>query len=257
MNERLAALGEHERAIRRTFDGRMNYSGGVLFPTLYIVAFTNRSGSNLVSEHIRSTGLFSGLYEHLNFDTVELVSKDIGSTSFPDHIMKIVDIERLPGTAYGFKASWDQLAMLLRSGIDKMFNGVRVVHATRRGLVEQAVSFSIADQTKRWFSTQSDTPNASSEFRYEDIEARVAGIAEANQMIAYLCSLFELPRLPIVYEEFSCNPVPDIRRFGNFAGIDLSIWAPDRTELQKQADHTNEEFVRLFRERSRPRVLAS
>ncbi|WP_378951186.1 Stf0 family sulfotransferase [Mesorhizobium sp. ANAO-SY3R2] len=257
INELFFTPGIHESSALAVFDGAVKYSGDPIYPfPLYLIGFTNRSGSNLIAEHLQSTGQFSGLQERFNWDAMPIDAAEFGAKSFPEFVTMIVDRGLVPGTVYGFKAGWDQIAMLLRWRIDTMFSGgVRVIHTIRRDLLEQAVSFSIADQTKRWTSLVEGEPDASPVFRFEDIEGRVAGAAQANQLIAYLCSLFEIPRLEAYYEEFAADPIPSIHRIGEFAGLDLSQWVPTETRLKKQADDTNIQFIERFRKATRQQIL--
>lgn len=257
INELFLTPGIHENSALEVFDGAVKYSGDPIYPfPLYLIGFTNRSGSNLIAEHLHSTGRFSGFEECFNWDVIPLHAAEFGAKSFPEFVTKIVDRGCVPGTIYGFKAAWDQIAMLLRWRIDTMFTGgVRVIHTIRHDLLEQAVSFSIADQTKRWSSLVEGDPEAVPVFQSEDIEGRVDGLAQGNLLIAYLCSLFKIPRLPVYYEEFAADPIPSMNRIGEFAGLDFSQWVPTETRLRKQADGTNIQFIERFGKATRQQIL--
>ncbi len=78
---------KHEESIIEFFQGNVRYTGPELFDQpLYCLGFFNRSGSNLLADHLRQTPYFSGFYEELNFQGVGIRSKKWGVLSFPDYL---------------------------------------------------------------------------------------------------------------------------------------------------------------------------
>ena len=65
-------VGLHEAELRRYFE-QFEVRGEIapLERPVCIMLFTNRSGSSLVSEHLRATGSFTGLGEPLNYKLVK------------------------------------------------------------------------------------------------------------------------------------------------------------------------------------------
>ena len=134
----LADQGTHEKQVRAMFPGAFEWRGTapVYQAPLYILAFTNRSGSNLLADYLRQTGLMRGFGEGLNWDHIE---RDIARTptaSFPDYITQLAGP---PGgtQSWGIKASWDQIVMLQRARIPAMFSGVRIIHTVREDILGQ------------------------------------------------------------------------------------------------------------------------
>lgn len=167
------------------------------------------------------------------------------ANSFPDFLQRLSAMSSRNGEMVGFKASWDQLRMLLRWNIDKMYaGGIRMIHTAREDLVEQAVSFSIARQTRQWSSNQ----QAQGEAIYDenDIALRLEAIMHANQMFHYLTSIAGIPMIHIRYGELCDDPATVMRRIGEFAEVDLSDWSYVEPEIKKQGGKINTEFRDRF-----------
>lgn len=254
--DRLAAPRRGERIIRSFFGDRSVYSGdAAVFPhPLYLVGFSNRTGSNLLAEYLRSTGAFGGFREQLNHDAVLNLSKTIGADSFPDYLEK-VSAKFGDKSIYGFKASWSQISMLLRCRIDRMYTGVKVIHLTRADALAQAVSYSIAQQTNRWTSVQKGEV-AASEFDFNDISMRLdANLFSANA-IAMICSLFMIPRIHICYEELTEDPHAVMLKIGKFCELDFRCWQPEKPLLTKQANTINAEYALRFADTARNLIVS-
>lgn len=256
----IARPGPHEGRIKDIFDGRVRFEGAEPeFPRrLVILAFTNRSGSNLMAEYMRQAGHVAGVGEFLNHDIVtrHMVEKSI--TSFPDYIRELhdrlcVDGADGGGRALGLKASWDQMAMLLRWNITGMFPDVTVIHVIRHYLVAQSVSYGIALQTKAWTSRHSSL-ETEPELSRRDIARSTVDFHRANLIIRLLSESFAMQRLDIGYEQIVNNPqgsVPRVLRAAELAGPN---WTPRPPGLAKQADDRNTAFIEAFYEMVRKTV---
>src|SRR5215217_6934176 len=102
----MLSTGLHAQTIAEHFDGRVAFEPGdrPIGDTLAIVLFSNRSGSNLLAEYLRSAGGFRGLSEVLNHDTVRRVSADRGHESFGQYLRALHDANDRPGSVFGVKA---------------------------------------------------------------------------------------------------------------------------------------------------------
>lgn len=247
LNRKLSTPGGHEERIAALFPGRTHFEGDrpVFQQPLFLIGFTNRSGSNLLAEHMRSTRHFRGFREQLNHDTVASTTEREGYASFPEYVRGVVPAD-LGSRYFGLKASWDQMLMLFRWRIDRMFPGVNVIHIHRRNVISQAVSFSIADQTKKWSSLHEGIA-VEPEYRYEEIQGRIYAIMFANMAIPHITSILGVPTRQVLYETLARDPRPVMQRIGAFAGVDLSRWSPKEPRLQKQAGALNEAFEQRFK----------
>ncbi|WP_435165460.1 Stf0 family sulfotransferase [Falsirhodobacter sp. 1013] len=252
----LAQGGVHEVEIRRHFRGRVAYQGtGPVFDhPLYLLAFSNRSGSNLLADYLRTTPIFSGFYEQLNYSTVFQQAERWNATTFPDFIRQSAEVLSEPGKMHGFKASWDQILMLHRFRIPAMYQGVRVIHITREDLLGQAISYHIAHQTKRWTSEQTGL-DVEPVFNFAQIDHLISATQMSANAIQALCTIFGLPRMHLTYEDLVRRPRRAVLRVGTFAGADLSDWKLRKPAIERQADALNDMFRARFESEARAALL--
>ena len=247
-------VGNHQREIEAFFRGRVRYGGSepVFSQPLVLLGFTNRSGSNLLGEYLRLTGNFSGFHEHLNASAVRNMAERTEARTFPDHMAALAKMQDKKANAYGVKASWDQMLMLLRWRVDRMFASVHVIHIERLDVLAQAVSFSIAAQTRKWMSTQAGT-GAKPAYNATDIRNRLDGIGSGNKLIRQICSVYGLDTLTTRYEDLVTEPVAELDRIHKWLGIPLRRLDLGKARLDRQSDGTNATFIARFR----AEVLAS
>jgi len=240
----------HHKAASKVFGtGGFRGDGPVFDHALSLLAFTNRSGSNLLAGYMRDSGAFSPSGEFLNAEIMEHRCKERGITSFDAYIEDLVADKNASGRIFGLKASGQQIALLHEYNIFKMFTEVRVVHCQRHDVIGQAVSFSIAYQTKKWTSRQKTDTEQSVEPKYlpDDIEERLNAVLDENQEIIRMCSLLELPKVDVCYEELDRRPKLQLRQVFDHFGLDPKTAKAAKPRLQKQRDALNDDFAARFR----------
>lgn len=253
----LVTIGIHENKIRALYNDAVHFTGNspVFEEPLYLLAFSNRSGSNLLAHYMRSVPYFGGFHEQLNHPTVKTQAAAGECASFPDYIRFASTTFGKDFKTWGFKASWDQIMMLYRFGIDRMYPCVRIIHIKRRDLVKQAVSYMIAHQTKKWTSKQKGTPDISPTYDYSLLDRLMRQSAFAEQQVRAISALFDLPYLEVWYETLVQKPERVMNDIGRFADIDLSAWQPQTPAIEMQADATNKAFYDRYIEERKQIIL--
>lgn len=237
-----AATGPHETQIRSLFPSSFHGShhAPIFNKPLFILAFTNRSGSNLLADYLRQTGRFRGFGEGLNGDEVKRSHARSPVASFPDYIAQLAGPLNEPGF-WGIKASWDQIILLHRANIPAMFSGVRIIHSVRRDLLGQAVSHWIAHQTKQWTSAHQQS-GVTPKFDRPRIEQILMSNLRSNCHIDLISRALGIQRHVVIYEEIQDNPEREIKRLGKAMSIDLDDWQPRAPRIKRQRDHVNDSF---------------
>lgn len=240
---------QHEKEISRIFNGATQFSSAepLFEKPLTILCFTNRSGSNLLAEYLRITRNFAGLREQLNHDIVKKAADKTGVATFPDYVTDLARDSIDDAKSFGFKASWNQLLMLLHWNIPAMFSGLNVIHIERKDIVAQAVSYSIANQTKQWKSTIKKEA-AQPEYDFSDILKRLDNAGFGNKMIRQICSVYELKHISVIYEDLVADPVMTLARLHKETGLPLQQFNIGARALEKQAGHINQEFSTRFKQ---------
>lgn len=253
----LAQPGRHERALHGLFNGRLGFEGEKpeFARPLIIVAFTNRSGSNLVCDYLSQTGRIGGAGEFLNHDEVARRVKAKGLDNLPDYVRNLVAEFAGPHKALAIKASWDQLAMLLRARIPSMFPKTYVLHCQRNDTLAQAVSYAIALRTGRWISRQAGNGTQPSELMADpplkEIERQIDYFHRANLLIRLLCDAHELRRWDIGYERLCQDKGAHLAIALRAAELVARGWLPSTPKLEQQAGPVNSELAAAFLARVR------
>lgn len=247
----LTGPGPHAARIAAHFGGRVAFDGerAEFAQPLTLLAFTNRSGSTLLGQTLRKHPGFRGFGESLNGEDVVRRSREDGAATFPDYLRLIASRgHRAATTSLGLKASLDQMAMLLRWRIDRMFPGLRVIHITRGDVLGQAISLRIATRTGQWSSGHAATPGAEPVYDFEGLCATIEAIGRANAGIRLLVEAAGLPCHPVTYEALVADPEATVRGIEGWAGL------PDRAAplpppaLERQASAVSREHRERFLE---------
>jgi LPS sulfotransferase NodH len=249
----LASVGIHEKKLRAQFGPRFEIpeAAAPQDQPLICLAFANRSGSNLLADYLRKTPVFAGFHEQLNFDTVQRTCDTQGLDSFAGYLGAVRETFGNGKPIYGFKASWDQLAMLRRAGISRAFADMRVVHVTREDVLDQAISYHVAAQTQQWTSRQEGDPNATPTYDYKAISKLMQAALQSEQLVRLFCEVSDVPRLSVTYAQIVETPVETVDRIAEFAGHAGMVWTPSEPSIKKQASRLNQEFRERFLDEAR------
>lgn len=250
--------GRHETRLRRVFRGALRYRGRARFATpLVVMGFTNRAGSHLLGDFLRQTGRIGGLGEVLNHDVAGALAGRLGAASLPDYIAALTEHYAPEDGLFGLKASWDQLAMLLRADIPSMYGGgVKLVHLVRQDVVAQAVSLSLARQTGRWTAAQEGNGRAP-RFDARAIARGIAAAEAGNLNIRLIAGACGLPRSLVTYEQICADPATHVGRVLAFCGTPAPGWQPRPPALKKQGGEEARAFAARYRALLRDAVTAA
>lgn len=232
---------EHEHEIRALFRGRVAFTGDnpLIDRPLLILAFTNRSGSNLLADYLVQTGQVAGLGEFLNHETVARQKDALAIQSAPDYLLALARRLSREGQQFGVKASAEQLDFLIRWKLPRLFTRTTVVHIHRDDILGQAVSHWIALQTGQWTSQQGRRTVAA-DFDINTTRTIAHNVLRSDSAIRMKCGLYCLPYVSISYEELTFDPAATITRIGQAAGIDLGGWKPTEPKIERQSTPLND-----------------
>lgn len=238
----------HEELISRTLS-ELEFRGGEgVDKTLVLLAFVNRSGSNLFGEYLSTLEGYFGFREELNAKVVLNTCEKYGFQSFPDYMRAISC--RQAGSTFGLKASGHQIQMLYKWGVLAMFSQVKAFHIMRHDVIAQAVSLWFAKHTEQWSSrhrpirSEDDIP-----YDFEQIARICADIENKNLEIRMTLSALDIPTHSLHYEDLVSKPRVEMRRAGRFLRVDVEGWTPpDTIRHEKQVSDVKDAFVTRFRE---------
>ncbi len=209
----------------------------------YLLCFTNRCGSNHLGDCLGSDGRLRPPQESLNHTTVVSQSVQHGFTSFEQYLAWQVRSRQGPLNIYGVKATAAQLLGLYNSGVLHLIGPkLRIVHAFRREVLKQAVSFLIASRTQRWTSAQAGSA-AVVDYADREIIGIADGISRQNALFSMLFGLIQLDAVRVPYDKLVEEPEKMVRKVGRHLGVSNLRLVPEKLKLQKQANADNEALL--------------
>jgi len=249
----------HQAAIHTQLNGNVHYqkeSPTFDFP-LCLLAFTNRSGSNLLAEYLAATKLFCGFQESLNYETVKHVCERNDIQTFPEYFEHITRTHKEEGRYFFIKSSWDQFLMLREWNVLGMFSGLKIVYIERLNYINQAISYVIANQTKQWTIFQR-REKEQVHYDYSTIESVISANAKSNRIFRYLFEVLDVGYSYVVYEELVKDPQGSMRKIHDYFGHPQSPALPSGFEprLKVQSGDLNREFKSRYLQQSLARLEA-
>lgn len=231
--------------------------------TSYLVCGTPRSGSSLLCEALKNTGLAGVPEEYFWRDDEPSWSERWGVSSYADYVCAAMAHGTTPNGVFGTKVMWgymddflDKLRRISGGGdvpthelLAATFPGLRYVWITRRDKVRQAVSFARAIQTGVWARTSDEppVPEREPEFRFDMIDNLVRELLEHDAAWWRYFAEGGIEPLRITHEDFVPAyeatalrvlgylgvPVPEDPRFGE-------------RRLERQADAVSEKWTQRY-----------
>lgn len=210
------------------------------------ICFTNRCGSNFLANLISNTALFPEAGEFFNWDTVIPYSQSHNLENFDDYCLSVIN-ETQKNNCFISKISFLQLMLLSKFGqIPNIFNEPIFIWIRRKDILGQAISYSIANQTKQWVSFE---PGLSviPDYRKQEILDIVQDINMANSYFSNYFQIFNANCLEIVYEDLCVAPEFYLKKIGKLTNHEITFknLIPVKTQVQRSS--INETFREKFR----------
>lgn len=251
------ARSQHRQEIERYYDNaplrpftvaEKQFLGQI---DLFLVAFSNRSGSTLLTEVLNQAGFgVPPKSEVFNSEVALHVCREYQSNSFSDYLFSTVEGWHREQLA-GFKIGPRQLFWLAEVGFLSLFRSLRIINPCRRDVVAQAVSFYIAGQTGQWQSEMAlQRPIAELEYSAQEILQCLRIIHSDQQLIEYFLNIHGVDFRRMYYEDLVTGPDAELAEIASFLGPrspKLSAVKLGNVGIQRQATSKNTEFADRFR----------
>lgn len=234
--------------------------------TSYLVCGEVRSGSSLLCEALKNTGLagrpeeyfWHGMENDQFFEGWEL-------DDYGEYVRRVVEATATANGVFGAKMMGGYLrAFLERVGQSPAFAGQDVAAAammaalfpnlkhvwlTRRNKVRQAVSWWMAIQTNQWSSEQAYRPEREPEYKFEAIDHLVDELVVREAAMQEYFDVCGVKPLVCVYEDFVDAYEETARMILDFLGVQApGALVFGERRLKKQANARSEEWVQRYRE---------
>ena len=226
---------------------------------IYLICTTPRSGSNLLSALLESSGMMGQPSEYLNHTgTIPRLAKkhnliDTNSTIILRKYLDFVINNRSSANKVcGIKLFFNQLERFLDfPEMKEILKQCHFIFLTRKDLVAQAVSMYIATETNIWKSIKEDKSSRDFvEYNESKINSILENLIKQNNKWSEFFGVNKLNYLEVTYEEILENSNQLCQDICSFCGVDVGNYefSLESSRFKKQGDSLNEKFANIFYE---------
>ena len=212
----------------------------------YFLCSIPRSGTNFLATLISSTELLGNPFEYFTKKHNQYVSEKLNVTDQTKLLEKMYRHLSTPNGVFGSKLFYHQFAWhpeVLDTNI--MLSGFKFIYLERRDRIAQAISWTIADQTRSFTSQQEDKKEPV--YNYYKIKSFMHTIAKEYSSWEMYFSLHNIKPLRIYYEDIIENPAQTINEIANYLGVELDPSKEVTSVLKKQRNSLNSDWYERFK----------
>lgn len=240
--------------------------------TSYIVCATPRSGSSLLDEALKNSGIMGIPDEYFLPQNERLWQRAWNTPTFSEYVAEVLRRGTSSNGIFGMKIMWgyfDHFSKQIRhlpgnryqtthEALKTVFPKICYIWIRRRDKVRQAVSHAKARQTNVWVVTNELAPGTMQKpvFSFQQLHVMVRELEAHDAAWQRYFATHGIRPYIVFYEDFveHCEEtVLDIMRY-------MHISVPEQIQLmprllQKQADHQSEEWVQRYRDLNKRKGL--
>ena len=227
----------------------------------YMLATIPRSGSTYCAIRLWQTGLLGAPMEYLNFrfvgdilrrlDYVPHLAGEISEAGIAKYWGDIKRLRTSPNGVFGYKMFGVNYLEISRRvpGFLRQIVPDYVIYLTRRDLIGQAMSYSRAQRSRRWFAGMPDTPEV--RYDFEHIKQCISSIEDQKSSWERMFAITGVRPIHICYEDLLADSAGVIRALL----LDMDIPPEPADELaipliERQTDGVSREWRDRFAEDS-------
>lgn len=225
-------------------------------PSIYMICSTPRSGSTLLGSLLQSTDLMGIPIEYFHpTETVPSLCKRWNlqaPVKTQQYIGCLLEKRTTPNGIFGVKSHYDQMRYFIKQDSFLAFlRQVKVfIHITRRDILAQAVSYSIAHKTQSWSSLHTQEKDPS--FDLDLINKALDDILAQNAHWEKFFALNNIPPIRLSYEDLIEGPGSICRKITQQMGVtNLPPITLSDTILKQQRTRLNQQWMEQFRKEKR------
>jgi LPS sulfotransferase NodH len=237
----------------------------------YIICSDKRTGSTLLCEALRETGIAGMPAEYFNTFplTAQYRREYLGINRDKQYVEKVIQGSTSVNGVFGTKVHADQLSVLLEKikaegkivtvsdgeTLARRFPNLRYILLTRENKIRQAISLYRARESKVWWEfekmppmyKQIEVPAQDPPFDAAAIKKYLAYIERGNELWAAFFKRNDITPLTLTYEELTNDLTGSVRRMLEYLKIPSNI--PElKPQTLRQADSLTDEWEKRFRE---------
>ena len=219
-------------------------------PHLYVVAFTGRSGSSYLCDHLRSTGCLGAPEEYCNPGTIEGWKKALGARSHEELLPLVLKKTATENGVAGLKITWGDLEILMKHiDLPGEFRTARYIWLRRRDRLRQAISWYRARCSGVWHWWPGDVRRDNGcPFDAERIFRCVRQIVADEEGWRRWFDGSRIVPLELWYEDIVGAERATVRRICDFLDVPGDALPETVARVRMQRDELTEAWVRRINE---------
>ena len=201
----------------------------------YVICATPRSGSNLLSQLLSSTGVLGHPREYFN----AVGRRKYDDPDYPDdprlQLRQVLTTGATRNRVYAAKLHAFQLAPLLdRCDPFAELPRVRAIRQRRDDVLGQALSWTRAQQTSQ--HRAGDVPEGVATYERAQVDASADFLARENAWWDDYLARVDVPVLDVRYEDVEADPQREVDRVAEFLGVSSAPVRPELVDVTRQRD---------------------
>lgn len=211
------------------------------------LCYTNRCGSNYLSEALASDGQLNLATEIFNGEQVCQTMMAQGLKSFSDYFIG-VSMHNARSGRFITKIAIGHLNLLFHSGIlGQILPKTRFIFMERSDKLSQAISMCLAAGTSRWASYNESTIRPEEvPFSIDEIDTHLNSFVHQNTIFEYFFARNGLIAGRVIYEQFVQSPDGILRYLQNALGLPTLEFQPSKVRTDRQAGAVNAHWRRRY-----------
>lgn len=210
---------------------------------ILIIASTGRCGSHMLGHALHKTDSFGFPLEYMNLANLAEWKKRLGKEDLHSVLNEIQQRRTSPNGVFGIKIHYSHIKQF--GGFQKLLEllpDAYYILLSRKDLLKQAVSWSIASQTGVWISGQQPVNN-NPEYDFNHIDQRLRQAILDNSSWRYTLAANGCNYTELDFDNVRINLVQSIRDIAKFLDINVdSTKIPKEQITKKQSKDINLEW---------------
>lgn len=214
---------------------------------ILIIASTGRSGSHMLGHALYQTKRFGFPLEYANSSNLIEWRRRLGLLNIKEIIAELQRKRTSDNGVFGIKIHYSQICQF--GGFDQlveMFPNAYYILLSRKDILAQAVSLSIAKQTGVWISGQQPV-NDNPVYSFTEIDENLRSIILDNSSWRYSLAASGANYIEMTFEDIRSNMKKALINIAGFIGINIDdIDIPTQQMTSKQGNQQNEDWKKRF-----------
>jgi len=214
-------------------------------PACFII-FNNRSGSFLFMDMLAKSKQIKTTGEVFNFEKIKNKCRSHGIANLNDYIKFLVG-DCNSETVFCAKIGVNQLEFLYKTGLFDSFSArPKFFYMRRRALIDQAISFYIANNTKQWTSFQK-TEKSFPEYSFNKIEKVLLALNNSIANFYYYSTILKISVKEVFYEDLFSDTTKTMNSAFSYLGVNGEKVNINDSKYKKQDSAIKREYIEKFR----------